>query len=102
MQQYYTEERTFRITGDNGKRDFMTANKQVPDQDEQGNAIWRTLNDMSTTEFDIVVSDTPATTTQRIAQFFALTDAVSKLGVFRVSWFSISLLISATYRRKKK
>ena len=81
MQQYYTEERTFRITGDNGKRDFMTVNKQVPDQDEQGNAIWRTLNDMSTTEFDIVVSDTPATTTQRIAQFFALTDAVSKLGI---------------------
>ena len=81
IQQYYTEERTFRIIGDNGKQDFMTINKQVPDQDSDGNAVWRTLNDMSTTEFDIVVSDTPAASTQRIAQFWALTDAVSKLGI---------------------
>lgn len=81
IQQYYTEEKTFRIIGDDGKPDFLTINQQVPVQDELGNIIYKTLNDMSVSDFDVAVSDTPATATQRISQFWALTDALSKLGI---------------------
>lgn len=81
IQQYYTEEKTFRIVGDDGKPDFLTVNQQVPVENEMGEVIYQTLNDLSVGEFDIVVSDTPATATQRISQFWALTDALSKLGI---------------------
>lgn len=81
VQQYYTEEKSFRIIGENGNQQFMTINKQVPVQDELGNTIYQTLNDMTTGEFDIVISETPTMATQRIAQFWALTDAASKLGI---------------------
>lgn len=49
-------------------------------QDPMTGAIVRTLNDLSVGEFDIVVDDVEATATKRIADFYALTDAGSKLG----------------------
>ena len=43
--------------------------------------ITKTLNDLSVGEYDIVISDTPATSTQRTAQFWSLVDACGKLGI---------------------
>ena len=43
--------------------------------------ITKTLNDLSVGEFDIVIADTPATSTQRTAQFWSLVDACGKLGI---------------------
>jgi hypothetical protein len=81
IQQYYTDEKTFRIVGDNGQQDFITINQQVQVQDPTLGVIHKILNDLSVGEFDIVVSDTPSTATQRQSQFWALVDAISKLGI---------------------
>lgn len=78
--QYYTEHKVYRIEGANGQQ-FVEVNQQVIQQDPLGNAIVSTLNDLSQGEFDIVVSDTQASTTQRQAQMWSLMDAVSKLNV---------------------
>lgn len=84
--QFYTEEKTFRIVGENGESQMVTVNQQV--QEQQVNpqtgliqTITRTLNDLSVGEYDIVISDTPATSTQRTAQFWSLVDACGKLGI---------------------
>lgn len=80
--QFYTDEKTYRIVGPNGHYDFITVNQQQQQFDaEKMQVIQTTLNDLSQGEFDIVVSDTPATTTQRTAQFWSLVDACSKLGI---------------------
>lgn len=78
--QYYTEHKVYRIEGANGQQ-FVEVNQQVIQQDPLGNAIVSTMNDLSQGEFDIVVSDTQASTTQRQAQMWSLMDAVSKLQV---------------------
>lgn len=84
--QFYTEEKTFRIVGENGESKIVTVNQQV--QQHQVNpqtglmqTITKTLNDLSVGEYDIVISDTPATSTQRTAQFWSLVDACGKLGI---------------------
>lgn len=84
--QFYTEEKTFRIVGENGDSQMVTVNQQV--QEQQINpqtglvqTITKTLNDLSVGEYDIVISDTPATSTQRTAQFWSLVDACGKLGI---------------------
>ncbi|EAX47549.1 hypothetical protein TcarDRAFT_1284 [Thermosinus carboxydivorans Nor1] len=78
--QYYTEEKTFRIIGESGKDEFVTINqRQLAGYDWMGNAIYRTLNDLSVGEFDIVIDDVPATPTQRIAQFYALLELAKLL-----------------------
>ena len=78
--QFYTDDKVYRVEGTNGQQ-FIRVNQQVVQQDPVGNAIHSTLNDLSQGEFDIVVSDTQASTTQRQAQMWGLVDAVSKLGV---------------------
>lgn len=78
--QFYTEDKVYRVEGQNGQQ-FIRVNQQIIEQDPLGNTIYRTLNDLSQGEFDIVVSDTQASTTQRQAQMWSLVDAVSKLGV---------------------
>lgn len=84
--QFYTEQKTFRIVGENGEPQIVTVNQQV--QQQQVNpqtgmiqTITKTLNDLSVGEFDIVIADTPATSTQRTAQFWSLVDACGKLGI---------------------
>jgi hypothetical protein len=78
IQQYYSEEKTFRITSPSGKPTFVTVNQQVQQQDPStGQLIMKTLNDLSVGEFDIVVTDTPATATQRLASFYQLIDAAN-------------------------
>lgn len=78
--QFYTEDKVYRVEGQNGQQ-FIRVNQQIIEQDPLGNTIHRTLNDLSQGEFDIVVSDTQASTTQRQAQMWSLVDAVSKLQV---------------------
>jgi hypothetical protein len=78
--QFYTDDKVYRVEGTNGQ-EFIHVNQQVIEQDPLGNVIHRTLNDLSQGEFDIVVSDTQASTTQRQAQMWSLVDAVSKLQV---------------------
>ena len=84
--QFYTEQKTFRIVGENGEPQIVTVNQQV--QQQQVNpqtgmiqTITKTLNDLSVGEFDVVIADTPATSTQRTAQFWSLVDACGKLGI---------------------
>ena len=80
--QFYTEQKTYRIVGQSGHFDYVTVNQQQQVLDpETLQVIHTTLNDLSEGEFDIIVSDTPATTTQRTAQFWSLVDACSKLGI---------------------
>lgn len=78
--QFYTDDKVYRVEGANGQQ-FIRVNQQVTEQDPLGNVIHSTLNDLSQGEFDIVVSDTQASTTQRQAQMWSLVDAVSKLQV---------------------
>lgn len=78
--QFYTDDKVYRVEGTNGQQ-FIRINAQVIEQDALGNTIHRTLNDLSQGEFDIVVSDTQASTTQRQAQMWGLVDAVKNLGV---------------------
>lgn len=92
--QFYTEEKTFRIVGPNGKPDYVTANEQVTTITELGETITTTLNDLSVGDFDIVVAQTPNTTTQRTAQFWSLVDACQQLGIPGDMAFDILLDIS--------
>lgn len=78
--QYYTEDKVYRVEGTNGQQ-FIHVNEQVIQQDPMGMTIVKTLNDLSQGEFDIVVSDTQASTTQRQAQMWGLVDACKNLGV---------------------
>lgn len=91
--QFYTEHKVYRIEGVNGQQ-FVEVNQQIIEQDPMGNAIVSTLNDLSQGEFDIVVSDTQASTTQRQAQMWSLVDAVSKLQVPGDLVFDIILELS--------
>lgn len=78
--QFYTEDKIYRVEGANGQQ-FLHINQQVVQQDPMGMTIVKTLNDLSQGEFDIVVSDTQASTTQRQAQMWGLVDACKNLGV---------------------
>ena len=78
--QFYTADKVYRIEGVNGQQ-FIRVNQQIVQQDPLAGTIVQTLNDLSQGEFDIVVSDVEASTTQRQAQMWGLVDAVSKLGI---------------------
>ena len=79
--QFYTAEKVYRIEGPAGQQ-FVTVNQQVPaGQDALGNVIMQTLNDLSQGEFDVVVADAQASTTQRQAQLWTLVDAIKNLGI---------------------
>ena len=91
--QYYTEDKVYRVEGENGQQ-FIRVNQQVAQQDPLAGTIYRTLNDLSQGEFDIVIADTEASTTQRQAQMWGLVDAVSKLGVPGDMVFDIILDLS--------
>lgn len=78
--QYYTDDKVYRVQGQNGQQ-FIRVNQQIIQQDPLGRVIHQTLNDLSQGEFDIVIADTQASTTQRQAQMWSLVDAVQKLGI---------------------
>lgn len=65
--QYFTDEKAIRITGDAiGQDQFVVINQ--PQFNEFGEQVG-VLNDLSKWEFDIVISEIPAMTTQRERQF---------------------------------
>lgn len=78
--QYYTDDKVYRVEGKNGQQ-FIRVNQQVIQQDALGNIIHQTLNNLAEGEFDIVISDTQASTTQRQAQLWSLVDSVKTLGI---------------------
>lgn len=78
--QYYTDDKVYRVEGTNGQQ-FIRVNEQVIQQDPLGNVIHQTLNNLAEGEFDIVISDTQASTTQRQAQLWGLVDSVKNLGI---------------------
>ena len=69
-----------RIEGENGQ-EWIKINEQVIEQDPIAGTIYKTLNDLSQGEFDVVVSDVEASATQREADLWLLMDMVSKLGI---------------------
>lgn len=78
--QFYTEDKVYRVEGKNGQ-EFVHVNQQVIEQDPIAGTVVKTLNDLSHGEFDIVLTDIEATTTQRQSQLWLLVDAISKLGI---------------------
>ena len=78
--QFYNTEKVYRIEGVNGQQ-FVTVNQQVMEQDPIAGTVFKTLNDLSQGEFDIVISDVTASATQRQAQLWTLIDGISKLGI---------------------
>lgn len=79
--QFYKEPRVFRITQDNGQPGFVEVNQRQERSDPfTGMAVSQVLNDLSTMQFDIVISDTPATPSQRVSAFYALLE-MAKIGV---------------------
>lgn len=78
--QSYTADKVYRVEGENGQQ-FIRVNQQIVQQDPMGNVIYRTLNDLSQGEFDVVIADVEASATQRQAQLWSLVDAVSKLQI---------------------
>lgn len=79
--QFYTEDKVYRIEGRNGQQFVPVNHPVVVGQDPIAGPIISTMNDLSQGEFDIVVSDTQASTTQRQAQLWGLVDAVQKLQI---------------------
>lgn len=77
VQQYYNEEKTFRITSDQGKDEFVTVNQEMV-------TPWGMMRafDITSSDFDVVISEMPATATQRMSQFYALVEMV-KSGAFQ-------------------
>ncbi len=94
IQQFYTEEKVFRIEGIGGKPDFITVNQQVTQMGPFGQAVTTTLNDITQGDFDIIVADTQASASQRQAQMYSLIDAVKTLGVPGDAIFDLILDLS--------
>ncbi len=81
LPQFYREPRIFRIVGQGGQPDFVPVNQPQEAIDPRtGMAVQQIINDLSTFEFDIIISDTPATPSQRVAAFYALLE-MAKAGL---------------------
>lgn len=87
--QYFTEEKTMRITTSNGEQKTVTVNQRVQDRPNIpltpfGNpfaqTVERVLNDLSVADFDVIITDSPATPSQRAAEYYALLE-LRKAGV---------------------
>lgn len=91
--QFYTEDKVYRVEGENGQQ-FIRVNQQIVQQDPMGNIIHQTMNNLSEGEFDIVIADVSASTTQRQAQLWSIVDAVKSMGVDGSLVFDIILDLS--------
>lgn len=76
IQNFYTEERTFRILSDNRTMEEseqeITINQEVPTEEvdpKTGELITELLNDINVGKYDIVISDVPTQVTYLDAQF---------------------------------
>lgn len=61
----YDTQRVQRIIGDDGKPKLVTINEKRPEQDEQGQAVMKVLNDVTVGEYDIVMETGPGYETRR-------------------------------------
>jgi hypothetical protein len=72
-QQYYTEEMVIRITDNSEEPEFATVNQQrLVGWDQNGGPVNRIVNDLSVGEFDVVITESPATPSKRYSDFLAL------------------------------
>ncbi len=72
VQQFYKEPMMLRITADNEEPSFKKVNQPwAVGVDDGGQVIYQTLNDLEAGEFDIVITESPATPTKRYADFLA-------------------------------
>lgn len=76
--QFFTEPKVFRIISDAGQPEFVGVNQPVQAGIDPltGQAVTTLMNDLSTFEFDMIITDTPATPSQRVAAFYALLEMV--------------------------
>jgi hypothetical protein len=72
MEQYWTEEKQFRITGQKGQPEFVDINSKDPETGE-------TLNDITKTQGDFAVDEQAHTATVRQAMFDAMMELTSKI-----------------------
>lgn len=80
VQKFMTEERTFRITQDTDKPEFMTVNQMQVTINEKGEVIKRILNDVTVGKYDFVMSNQPYGQTAREMAFMNLID-IFKLAI---------------------
>ena len=87
--QYMKDEKAIRIVGPQGQDEFINVNQQVQERQMVGTrfgvipifqTVQKTLNDLSQGEFDIVITDSPASPTQRTAAFYALLEMLKTIG----------------------
>jgi len=87
--QYMKDEKAIRIVGPQGQDEFINVNQQVQERQMVGTrfgvipifqTVTKTLNDLSQGEFDIVITDSPASPTQRTAAFYALLEMLKTIG----------------------
>lgn len=72
MEQYWTEEKEFRITGQKGQPEFISVNQVDPQTGEM-------LNDITATQADFVVDEQAHSATVRQAMFEQMMDLAEKL-----------------------
>jgi hypothetical protein len=75
FQQHYTEQRFFRLIGDNGKDEELTINELLDLE-----AIKRIKNDITVGKYQVVVDPSPLSATFQAAQFEEMMTLLEKLG----------------------
>ncbi len=77
IQHYYTEQRIYRIDGDDGKFEPIVINQVLQDPASVGKRI---LNDVTVGKYSVVIDDAPLSATFKAAQFDEMMALVEKLG----------------------
>jgi len=75
IEQYYTEPKIFRITGDRGQEDFQNVN--MPGQDDDGNL--QIENDITRTKSDFIVDTQSFNETVRLAMFESMMNMLGQM-----------------------
>lgn len=108
--QYYTEPKIIRITQDDGQYEFIPLNQQVPVIDPATGQpmidpatglIQTAIYDISAGEYDVVISDTPATATQRKANYFEFLELM-KLMPPNLAPYFIDILVNLSDNPEKE
>ena len=81
VQKFFTDQQTIRIMDDSNRQQFITVNQPIDIIHPMMGVIHQTLNDLTVGEFDIVISETPATPTQKMSQFWSMVDAIGQMGI---------------------
>jgi hypothetical protein len=81
VQKFFTDQQTIRIMDDSNRQQFITVNQQIEVVHPMLGVIHQTLNDLTVGEYDIVISEMPATPTQKMSQFWSMVDAIAQMGI---------------------